>query len=73
MQVWKSTHAERMEENFSIFDFELSDDDMAAIAALDTKQSAFFSHTDPNMVEWFVTMVAQRKGKTSADGEKKEW
>lgn len=69
----KSTHAERMEENFSIFDFELSDDDMAAIAALDTKQSAFFSHTDPNMVEWFVTMVAQRKGKTSADGEKKEW
>ena len=29
--------------------------------------------TDPNMVEWFVKMVAERKGKTSADNEKKEW
>ena len=33
----------------------------------------FFSHTDPNMVEWFVKMVEERKGKQNADGEKKEW
>lgn len=57
----KSTHRERMEENFNVFDFLLSDEDMAAIAALDMHESAFFSHTDPNMVEWFVQMVEKRK------------
>ena len=69
----KSVHVERMEENFYVFDFELSEEDMNTISALDKKQSSFFSHTDPNMVEWFVKMVAERKGKTSADNEKKEW
>lgn len=69
----KSTHIERMEENFNVFDFELTDEDMNKIATLDKKQSSFFSHTDPNMVEWFVKMVAERKGKTSAKDEKKEW
>lgn len=69
----KSTHVERMEENFNVFDFSLTDDEMTKIAALDKKQSSFFSHTDPNMVEWFVKMVEERKGKTSADNEKKEW
>lgn len=69
----KSTHMERMEQNFNVFDFELTDADMEAIAALDKKQSSFFSHTDPNMVEWFVKMVEERKGKQNADGEKKEW
>ena len=57
----KSTHVERMEENFNVFDFELSDDDMAKIATLDRKQSSFFSHEDPKMVEWFVQLVAQRR------------
>ena len=57
----KSTHIERMEENFRVFDFKLSSEDMAAISALDKKQSSFFSHTDPNMVEWFVKMVEERK------------
>lgn len=69
----KTTHIERMEENFNIFDFELTQDDMNEITKLDKNESSFFSHTDPNMVEWFVKMVAERKGKNSADKEKKEW
>lgn len=69
----KTTHAERMEENVNVFDFELSNEDMNKIALIDKKQSSFFSHTDPNMVEWFVKMVEERKGKTSANNEKKEW
>lgn len=56
----KSTHIERMEENFNVFDFALTDDDMGKIAALDTKTSIFFSHQDPAMVEWFVKMVEER-------------
>lgn len=47
----KSTHIERMEENFNVFDFTLSDEDMKTIAELDKKTSSFFSHQDPNMVE----------------------
>jgi len=69
----KSTHIERMEENFNVFDFELTPEDINTISTLDKKQSSFFSHTDPNMVQWFVKMVAERKGKTNADNEKKEW
>lgn len=57
----KSTHIERMKENFEVFDFELSDEDMKAIASLDKNTSSFFSHSDPNMVEWFVEMVEKRK------------
>lgn len=68
----KSTHIERMRENFDVFGFTLSDEDMQAIAALDKKQSSFFSHTDPNMVEWFVKMVEERRAKTS-DTAKKNW
>ena len=59
----KSTHKERMEENFQVFDFTLSDEDMQAIAALDENTSAFFSHQDPAMVEWFVQMVEERREK----------
>ena len=69
----KSTHIERMEENFKVFDFELTEEDMAAITALDKKQSSFFSHTDPNMVEWFVKMVEQRKKQHDSSKEKKNW
>jgi 2,5-diketo-D-gluconate reductase A len=46
----KSVRKERIEENFNIFDFELSDDDMQAITALDTNSSSFFDHRDPAAV-----------------------
>lgn len=62
-----------MKENFDIFDFELSDDDMRKIAGMDLKSSAFFSHSDPKMVEWFVNMVEQRKNQTDCTKEKKNW
>lgn len=69
----KSTHKERMEENFRVFDFTLSDEDMAAIAALDKNQSSFFAHTDPNMVEWFVKMVEERKKQHDCTKDQKNW
>lgn len=61
----KSTHLTRMEENLQVFDFTLSDEEMDLIAALDKKQSSFFSHQDPSMVEWFVKMVEERKEKST--------
>ena len=69
----KTTHIERMEENFNVFDFALSDGDMLAIAALDKKESAFFSHSDPAMVEWFVKMVEERKHNKDSAREQKRW
>ena len=69
----KSTHAQRMAENFDVFDFQLTDADMERIAALDKKESAFFSHYDPAMVEWFVQMVEQRKHQHDSGQEKKNW
>lgn len=69
----KSTHQERMEENFQVFDFALTEEDMEVIAALDQKQSSFFSHTDPAMVEWFVQMVEERKKNQDCRKEKKNW
>ncbi len=69
----KSTHAQRMAENFDVFDFQLTDADMERIAALDKKESAFFSHYDPAMVEWFVQMVEQRKHQHDSSKEKKNW
>lgn len=53
----KSTRKERMAENLKVFDFVLSDADMKEIGALDTAQSLFFSHYDPQTVEWFMTMM----------------
>ncbi len=48
----KSVRKERIIENFNIFDFELSFDDMEAIATLDTKTSLFFDHRDPEIIKW---------------------
>lgn len=53
----KSVHKERMEENFNVFDFVLTDEEMARIEALDTGKSLFFSHYDPQTVEWFMSIV----------------
>lgn len=69
----KSTHKERMAENINVFDFMLSDEDMAAITALDKNTSSFFSHYDPGMVEWFAKMVEERKTKHDSSKEKKNW
>lgn len=51
----KSVRKERIIKNFDIFDFELSQEDMESITTLDTKQSLFFSHRDPDMVKWIST------------------
>lgn len=69
----KSTHYERMVENFTVFDFVLSAEDMEHITALDKKQSSFFSHYDPNMVEWFGKMVEERKKQHDCTKENKNW
>ncbi|MGM9552571.1 MAG: aldo/keto reductase [Clostridia bacterium] len=69
----KSTHIERMKENFDVFDFTLTDQDMKTIANLDTGKSAFFSHTDPNMVEWFVEMTKVRRIQHDSSKENKKW
>lgn len=53
----KSVHKDRMQQNFDIFDFELSAGDMAAIEALDGGESLFFSHYDPATVEWFMSIL----------------
>lgn len=69
----KSAHYERMVENLNVFDFALSDEDMTAIATLDKKESSFFSHNDPAMVEWFVQIVDERKKQSDNANDKKNW
>ena len=69
----KSVHKERMIENLNVFDFSLTDEDMDKIAGLDHNESSFFSHQDPNMVEWFAKMVEERKGKQDDSNVKKNW
>jgi len=56
----KSVRKERMAENFAVFDFALSDEEMQAIVALDSKTSSFFDHRDPNMVK----RISERTGIT---------
>ncbi|MFC2651061.1 aldo/keto reductase [Alloprevotella tannerae] len=52
----KSAHKERMEQNMDIFNFSLTEEDMAIIRKLDTKQSLFFSHYDPQTVEFITSL-----------------
>lgn len=69
----KSVHIERMKQNFEVFDFQLSQEDMNQIRQLDTHTSSFFSHQDPAMVEWFTKMVEERKKNQDHQKEKKNW
>tara|TARA_R110002050_G_scaffold113234_1_gene227862 strand:- start:1479 stop:2330 length:852 start_codon:yes stop_codon:yes gene_type:complete len=48
----KSVHKERIQQNFNSLDFELTSEDMQTIATLDTKNTSFFDHRDPEMVKW---------------------
>lgn len=59
----KSSHVNRMKENFEIFDFSLSKEDMDKIATLDTKTSLFFDHQTPETVDWFRQVIEERKDK----------
>lgn len=52
----KSTHKDRMEQNFNVFDFTLSGDDMEEIRKLDAGESLFFSHYDPAVVEMLTSL-----------------
>lgn len=69
----KSTHIERMQENINVFDFELTEEDMNSIKTLDTSNSLFFSHNDPNMVEWFNKIVKERRVNEDCRKENKKW
>lgn len=51
----KSVRKDRMEENFNIFDFRLSDEDMQLIQTLDQKVSVFFDHRDPTIIKWLAS------------------
>ena len=62
-----------MKENFEVFDFVLSDEDMNKINSLDKNTSSFFSHYDPSMVEWFVKIVEERKNNHDSSKERKNW
>ena len=53
----KSVHENRMQENFNVFDFMLTAEEMGQLAALDTGKSLFFSHYAPETVEWFMSFA----------------
>lgn len=59
----KSVKPERMAENINVWDFELSTDDMARIQSLDTKESLFFSHQDPETVDFFISLIKERRNR----------
>ena len=69
----KSTHIDRIKENFDVFDFKLDEDDMEQISKLNTNDSLFFNHQDPKMVEWFDEIVKSRRNNDDCRKDKKNW
>ena len=59
----KSTHRERMIENLDVFDFVLTDADMAAIAGMDDDASLFFDHRTPETVDFMARLIKERAGR----------
>jgi 2,5-diketo-D-gluconate reductase A len=57
----KSTHIERMQQNFDIFNFEFTKEDMDTIKTLDTGNSLFFSHQEASTVDYFVQLINKRR------------
>jgi diketogulonate reductase-like aldo/keto reductase len=57
----KSIHKERIQENFDILSFELSEEDMETIKSLDTGKSLFFSHQESTTVDLFVELIKKRR------------
>lgn len=53
----KSVTPSRMKQNFDVFDFELTQNDMESISRIDTNTTNFFSHRDPEMVKWFASRI----------------
>ncbi|WP_316743937.1 aldo/keto reductase [Pedobacter antarcticus] len=53
----KSVREERMVENFNVWDFELTQEDVDAIATLDTGKSVFFDHRDPETADWLTKLT----------------
>lgn len=51
VSLTKSTYEEKIKENFDIYSFKLDKEDVDLIATLNTKNSSFFSHQDPNIIE----------------------
>ena len=71
--TWKRIQEVFDELEYNVFDFELANEDMEEIKKLDTTDSLFFNHQDPNMVEWFDNIVKQRRTNQDCRKEKKGW
>lgn len=57
----KSVHAERMKQNFEVFDFKLTEEDMQKITTLDTDKPLIMVHRDPNTCEWLCNLITGKK------------
>lgn len=57
----KSVHVERMKQNFDVFDFKLTDEDMNIMASLDEKKPLIMAHQDPAIVEWLINYIKGKK------------
>lgn len=57
----KSVHVERMKQNFDVFDFKLTDEDMQTIAKLDNEKPLIVDHLNPNSCEWLCNFISGKK------------